>query len=43
MDRKRDREREIHATVFEIREIEKRRASMLVSRGNFDEEIYRVR
>ena len=24
MDRKRDREREIHATVFEIREIEKR-------------------
>ena len=37
-----DRKREIEAAVAEVRAIEKRTASMLVSRGAFDEDIYRV-
>jgi len=37
-----DRKHEIEAAVADVRRIEKRTASMLVYRGTFDEEIYRV-
>jgi hypothetical protein len=51
IDRKGDKPREVYKALWQngkqravlIAQLEKRRASMLVSRGDFDEEIYRVR
>jgi hypothetical protein len=50
-ERKGDKPRQVYKALWEhgkeravlTAQLEKRRASMLVSRGNFDEEIYRVR
>jgi hypothetical protein len=51
IDRKGDKPREVYKALWQngkqravlIAQLEKRRASMLVSRGDFEEEIYRVR